>query len=235
MSHLRYPDALGHLLRLGVLAAFLAVLPVRVDFLASSLIDFSISAAHAKGGDDGDDDNSGSGSGGDDDDDDDNSGSGSGGDDDDNSGSGSGSDDDNSGSDNGDGEEETGHGGSYSGGDYDRKLEVRLADGTRIEIDDGIFERRDASGRVVERRRATQRDYSLLKQAGVGNGAAKGTRGKVAQIRLRGEDLEVIYSDGWHEAIRSGRYELTDPLDRTVIRRRAKQSDYERLSALAGK
>ncbi|MGL4308962.1 MAG: hypothetical protein ACRCSU_00640 [Paracoccaceae bacterium] len=234
MSHLRYLDALGHLLRLGVLAAFLAILPVRVDFLASSLIDFSISAAHAKGGDDGDDDNSGSGSGGsddddDDDDDDDNSGSGSGGDDDDDDSA----DDDNSGPDD-DGGEDAGDG-SYSGGDSDRKLEVRLADGTRIEIDDGIFERRDASGRVVERRRATQRDYSLLKQAGVGNGAAKGTRSKVAQIRLRGEDIEVIYSDGWREVIRSGRYVLTDPLERTVIRRRAKQSDYERLNALAGK
>lgn len=45
---------------------------------------------------------------------------------------------------------------------YPNGLEVVFADGTKIEIQDGRYERKNAAGRTVEERRATQADVDQL-------------------------------------------------------------------------
>jgi len=47
-------------------------------------------------------------------------------------------------------------------------------------------------------------------------------------------DIVLHYSDGWVEMIVNGRYELRDNLNRRVIRRRATEEDFMRMSALLG-
>jgi hypothetical protein len=41
-------------------------------------------------------------------------------------------------------------------------------------------------------------------------------------------DIEIHYSNGWTEQIKSGLYELRDHINRKVITRKARQDDYDR-------
>lgn len=142
-------------------AAFLVALPVKFGFNAGSGMIAVKSALALASSDDGDDDHSGSG-GSSHDDDDDNSGSGSDDDSsDDSSGSGSTGD-----TGTGDG---TGAGTGTGDGSGVQKIEVSssgvevtFSDGTREEIENGRYERKDASGQTVEERAATQADLDRL-------------------------------------------------------------------------
>lgn len=197
---------------------------------------------HGRGGDDDRDDDH---SGGDDDDDDDNGGSddrggrGRGGDDDRGRGGDDDGDDDHSGR-NDDGDDRGRGQARGRGDDDDSGIEVTLSDGSRIEIEDGRFERKDAAGRTIEERPATRRDYARLQQAGTAsgggrigpNGSIRGG-GTVAKLETNGRNIEVTYSDGWKEEIEAGRYELKDASGRTVIQRPARPSDRARLFAAA--
>ncbi|OYX42343.1 MAG: hypothetical protein B7Z02_12440 [Rhodobacterales bacterium 32-67-9] len=163
-------------------AAFIVALPFHMTFdKAEGIIAVKASQAFAKSGDDdGDDDHSGSGGG--DDDDDDNSGSGSDDDDDDDS-SGSGSsddsddDDDSSDDSSDDDSSSSSSSGGTSSGSTDGAnggvtvskievsssgVEVRYSDGTKEEIENGRYERKNAAGRTVEERRATQADLDRI-------------------------------------------------------------------------
>jgi len=132
-------------------AAFLLALPVKFGFDANSgMVAVKAALAQAKSGgddDDNDDDKGGSGGGSHDDDDDSH-------DDDDSS------DDSSSSSGSGDGP------GDVSGV---RKfevsssgVEVTYSDGTREEIENGRYERKNAAGQTVEQRPATQADLDRL-------------------------------------------------------------------------
>ncbi|MEI2808244.1 MAG: hypothetical protein V9G18_20555 [Albidovulum sp.] len=137
-------------------AAFLAAMPVKFGFgTDSGLIPVKAAQALAKSGSD---DNGGSGGHGSshDDDDDDHSGS-SGGDD--------GSDDD--GSDNSSSSDgSTGGSGDGSGvtkiESSSAGIEVTYADGSREEIEGGRYERKNAAGRTIEERPATEADIDRL-------------------------------------------------------------------------
>jgi hypothetical protein len=155
----------------AIITAVTLLVPDRFD--AANPFDAS-SAAARKGGD-----NSGSG-GGDDSGGGDNSGHG-GGDDggrdgDDNSGPGGSDDgDDNSGP--GGGGDDDGHGNDYGypDGHYvdrdtgarieidGRKIEIVYPDGWKEELENGIFELKDPSGRTVIERRATREDVARLR------------------------------------------------------------------------
>jgi hypothetical protein len=203
-------------------AALIAAAPIHLGFDDAGWV-LEPAKAFAKdgndddGGDDDDDDDDSSGSdssgsgsshsGGDDDDhdDDDNSGSGSsgsghsgGGDDDDDDG-----DDDRSGGDGRDG---------ANGGpkvEISRNgIEVVNADGTKEEIENGRYERKDRFGRTVEERPATQADIDRLRGMAGSSGAAA-TRlvssGTAARVEIGANGIEVVYSDGTKEEIENGR------------------------------
>ena len=122
--------------------------------------------------------------------------------------------------------------------DNDDSHEYTFADGTKIEIENGIFERKDATGRTIEERPATAQDRALLASAHGRNTAATAPGrdhnrggGVVAKFESNGTDIEVTYTDGWKEEIESGRYQLKDSHNNTVIERPATSSDYARLAA----
>lgn len=142
---------------LGTTALFTAA-PVKMQFEgASALPTVTLSAALADGGG-----NSGEGGGGDGHD-------GHGGGSDDHGGDDHGDDDHHSGDD--DSNDDSSDDGSSAGGDGSgvvkaersaRGMEVTYADGTREEIENGRYERKNEAGRTVEQRPATQADIDRL-------------------------------------------------------------------------
>ena len=124
-------------------------------------------------------------------------------------------------------------------------IEVTYADGTKEEIENGVYERKDAAGRTVEERPATQADIDRLAAvaggaptggtAPGGSGATTGERefrlSDGTKIEVFGDKIEVTYGDGWKEEIEAGRYELKDPAGNTVVERPATAADRNRLEA----
>lgn len=218
------------------LAAAITTVPYQFVTADDGLFAVKSAAAFAKDGADDSDDDSDSDDGSDDDSDDDGDDSGSG------SGSGSGTDDDDDSVDDDDDDDvddddvEDDH--SVDDDDNDDSHEYTFADGTKIEIENGIFERKDATGRTIEERPATAQDRALLASAHGRNTAANAPGrdhnrggGVVAKFESNGTDIEVTYTDGWKEEIESGRYQLKDSHNNTVIERPATSSDYARLAA----
>jgi hypothetical protein len=222
----------GKLLASSALVALIAGAPATVDIdpnsgviavkpsLALAKGDNSGSGGGGGGGDDGGSDSSGSGSGGDDGGRD-NSGPGSSGDDghDDNSGPGSKSVNDDS--------------GAKAEIDGDN-IEISYPDGTKEEIENGVYERKDATGNTVEERPATQTDVDRLTAgaAALENSARverEFTGPDGTKVEVTGNDIEVTYSDGWREEIEAGQYEMKDPNGNTVVERPATPADRSRL------
>ncbi len=257
---------LSKLLATTAVAALVAVTPMGVslnDSYEQSWISFDFGAAFAASGKgsegDGSDDDD------DDDNDEDNSGSGSGGDEDDdgegNSGrseprvpGGSGCDDP------GDIEEhpecspeaaaQAGNSNpSGAGGESAPKMivkievsatgiEIKYSDGSKEEIENGIYERKNSNNRTVERRRATGADIARLRALAdritVANVPSKSPNDKgVKKAEVAGENIEVTYNNGWKEEIEFGRYELKDRFNRTVVERPATAADRKRLLEIA--
>lgn len=155
-------------LRLAALlgtTAFFAASPVTVQLDGvSALPQFTLSAALASGGDDGG--NGGDGGGNDDRGGGDN---GKGGDDRDDGGDDDSSDDDDDDDDDGTKGGSTGGGSPTDGAGQVTKIEtsasgieVTYADGSKEEIENGRYERKNAAGRTVEERPATQADLDRL-------------------------------------------------------------------------
>jgi hypothetical protein len=114
-------------------------------------------------------------------------------------------------------------------------IEVVYSDGTKEEIENGRYQRKDAAGRTVEERSASQADVDRLRMAA---GTARPVRrievGSVARIERAAGGIEVIYATGWKEELESGRYELKDPNNNTVVERPATDADRARLLRIAG-
>ena len=108
-------------------------------------------------------------------------------------------------------------------------------DGTKEEIEDGRYERKDALGRTVEERPATQADVDRLQL--VARGARPQRRievGAVTKIERSAPGLEIVYATGWKEEFENGRYELKDPNGNTVVERLVTDQDRARMTRLAG-
>ncbi|MGF7008413.1 hypothetical protein [Aminobacter sp. BE322] len=70
---------------------------------------------------------------------------------------------------------------------------------------------------------------------GRGNGGDKSTNpSKGTRVEIDGNNIRVIYPDGIKEEIDNGIYQMKDAAGRTIIKRRAKQADIDRLKAMAG-
>ncbi len=67
----------------------------------------------------------------------------------------------------------------------------------------------------------------------VSSSEGKGKSLSAPRLREVGQNLQLIYSNGWEEKIFNGRYELKDPMGRTVSLRSATQADHDRLRRAA--
>jgi hypothetical protein len=119
-------------------------------------------------------------------------------------------------------------------------IEVTYSNGVREEIESGRFERKDASGRTVVERRATQADLARMRSK-VSNSGLESSRtslpggSEVRSVEVSSRAIEVRYATGWKEEIEGGRYEMKDPNNNTVVERRATQADVDRMRSLAGR
>lgn len=231
-------DLIGKTLGGGAVAALLSVSPFTAAIDANAGLHLDPGYAMAKGS------NSGRGGGGGGDDDDDRSGRGGGGDDD-RSGRGGGDDDDDE--DRSSSDDSAFRGSRSSGGAIrvtkietsGNSVEIRYSDGTKEEIENGRYERKNASNRTIEERLATGADLSRLRSMAngvtiesVSRGAGTGTT--PTKVERRGGNIEITYSNGWKEEIEAGRYELKDAFNRTVVERPSTAEDRRRLSSVAG-
>ena len=109
-------------------------------------------------------------------------------------------------------EGEDDHGGRHDGNGRGN-IEATFSDGSRVEIENGRFERKDANGRTVEERQATAADLERLRVGNGRSGQERSGGGIVAKAEVEGGNIEVTYTDGWKEEIEGGRYELKDALE----------------------
>ncbi len=115
-------------------------------------------------------------------------------------------------------------------------IEVENSDGSRIEIENGRYERKDASGRTVEERPATQADVDRLQMAARESRPVRRIAvGQVSRVERSSRGLEVLYATGWREELENGRYELKDPNGNTVVERVATPGDMARMDRLASR
>lgn len=154
--------------------------------------------------------------------------------------------DDNSGRGNGDDDRDDDRRSDSTDDSPSTGIEVATANGGRIEIENGIYELKNAAGETIVERPATAADYAALgatppatapatAPAPDDNGGRTQIRvGRVVEIEQTATSIEVRYSRGWKEEIENGVYELKDPANRTVIERPATAADWDRLVATAG-
>lgn len=123
-------------------------------------------------------------------------------------------------------------------------IEIVYSNNVKEEIEAGRYELKDASGRTVAQRRATQSDFdriranlrlSGLQMPAAGNGGTALPVGSQARsVEISGGSIEVRYATGWKEEVEGSRYELKDPNNNTVVERPATAADRDRMLALAG-
>jgi uncharacterized membrane protein YgcG len=240
------------LTRLGI-ALLLALSPFQIKLHSNLTIDFGLTAAFAKG------ENSGSGGGGSGNSGSGNSGSGNSGSG--NSGSGGGDDDDDH---SGSGNSGSGNSGQGSGGSDDDDdgsgsnnrnsdnknppkkpaiarirsvnggVKVEYVDGSREEIRNGKYERRNANGKVVEKRLASGYDVARIRsQVAASNienaPEIEAPTTRAVAVTITGTEIDVQYSNGWRERIVAGQYQLTDQFGRIAVARTASKRDWARL------
>ena len=114
-------------------------------------------------------------------------------------------------------------------------VEVVYSNGIKEEIENGRFEMKNAAGRTVAERPATQKDLARLDANARNSGiSAFSTGSRAATVEIAGGDIEITYNTGWKEELASGQYELKDPNNNTVVQRPATAADIQRLRGLAG-
>ncbi|GMG84521.1 hypothetical protein LNKW23_37370 [Paralimibaculum aggregatum] len=134
---------------------------------------------------------------------------------------------------------------------FGANIEVEYSDGTREEIEFGIYERKDMAGDTVEERAATVADRTRLESLSIGDAVSgdgtpvdpgDGMPGgpafpapdaTVTGVEILGDTIEVAYSDGSKEEIEAGVYELKDPAGETILERPATATDRVRLEGIA--
>jgi Ca2+-binding RTX toxin-like protein len=113
-------------------------------------------------------------------------------------------------------------------------IEVNYADGTKEEIEAGRYELKDASGRTIEERDATEADLARL-TALIGDATVvtrEVTLDDGTKIEVGPNQIEVEYPDGTKEEIENGIYERKNAEGDTVEERAATDADRARLEAM---
>ena len=124
-------------------------------------------------------------------------------------------------------------------------VEVVYSNGVKEEVENGRFEQKNAAGRTIVQRPATEADLARIDSNARNSGitAARGGTGggalpagsQARRVEVGANSVEVDYNTGWREEITGNRYELKDPNNNTVVERVATQSDVDRLIGLAGR
>ncbi|MGC1487042.1 MAG: hypothetical protein WA784_04545, partial [Albidovulum sp.] len=116
-------------------------------------------------------------------------------------------------------------------------VKVEYVDGSREEIRNGKYERRNANGKVVEKRLASGYDVARIRSqvaaSNIENApeiAAPTTR--AVAVTITGAEIDVQYSNGWRERIVAGQYQLTDQFGRIAVARTASKKDWARLKKI---
>lgn len=116
---------------------------------------------------------------------------------------------------------------------FSSKIEITFADGSSEEIENGAYERKDASEETVEERIATPEDtarLTMLADAFIAD--LPPITASVVEIENKPGEIEVKYADGISEEIEAGVYERKNASDETVLERLATKADIARIEAL---
>jgi hypothetical protein len=113
-------------------------------------------------------------------------------------------------------------------------IKIEYADGSREEVEAGIYERKNSDGDTVQQRRATAADAARLGALAEAFEAGLSARSAVLiSVEVVGKSIEVTYADGAKEEISNGIYERKNAANKTIIERDATVSDSQRLNNLA--
>lgn len=112
-------------------------------------------------------------------------------------------------------------------------IQVRYTDGSREEIQGGIYERKDRNGDTVEQRPATQSDADRMTAlAEAYEDQIKPLDAVVVRVQIVGTHIDVDYDNGFRESIEAGIYEIKDANNDTIFERAATSVDMDRLLSL---
>lgn len=121
-------------------------------------------------------------------------------------------------------------------------LSLKNANGELEAVARGIYQRFDASGRLIEQRRATGADLVRMRAQTNGRATVSGAGSAVqgrgdapVQIRIGGNDITVTYRNGWVEQVVGGRFRMQDRYGNLAVERPATKQDRDRLRSLAGR
>lgn len=115
-------------------------------------------------------------------------------------------------------------------------IEIEYADGSKEEIEFGIYERKNAAGVTLEERPATAEDRARLEALAAGADPntleQEFTLADGTMIEIGPNKLEVTFPDGSKTEIELGIFEEKDPAGNTIVERPATETDIAQLTAL---
>ena len=117
---------------------------------------------------------------------------------------------------------------------FSSKIDMTFTDGSSEEIENGVYERKDASEDTIEERIATAEDLSRL--TALANdfiAALPPIDSAVVEVEREAGKIEVKYADGSSEEIENGVYERKNASDQKLLERPATDADIARIEALA--
>ena len=101
---------------------------------------------------------------------------------------------------------------------FGSNIEIDYIDGTSEEIENGVYERKNASNDTVEERLATPEDIARLTSLADDFVATLAPiEATVIEIEREPGEIEVKYADGTSEEIENGVYERRTPLTRRFL------------------
>ena len=113
-------------------------------------------------------------------------------------------------------------------------IEIEYSDGSKEEIEFGVYERKDANNETIEERAATQADIDRLNAIAAAADVTveqEFTLADGTQVELSTGKIEVSFPDGTKEEIENGVYERKNANNQTVEERPATADDFARLEA----
>ena len=117
---------------------------------------------------------------------------------------------------------------------FGEHVEINYVEGTSEEVENGVYERKDANNVTIEERIATAEDLTRL--TALANdyiAALPPIEADVVEVEREAGKIEVTYADGTSEEIENGVYERKNAADQKLLERPATDADIARIEALA--
>ena len=116
---------------------------------------------------------------------------------------------------------------------FGANISVRYVDGSREEIEGGIYEAKDPDGDKLAKRVATAADIDRLTTLAADYEASiVPLEATVVRKQVVGTFIEITYDDGRKEKIGLEGYEIKNAANDTIFERPATQADHDRLMSL---